>query len=351
MQADLLFRYCSGTADAEEKLLVERMLSESEESSLYVEQINRLLALDLDKKEYESYPVAGAYKKVSDRIQSKPNSTINRRIQLLSRFRKYAAILFIPLLMCSFLLGYLYMTKDKKEPVSFVELCTPQGTITRYELPDKSIVWLNSGSWIRHPNRFDGTVREVSLKGEAYFEVEADKEHPFYVNLSNGMKVFAHGTKFNVSSYDADGYIEAFLERGKIGVVTPDKNEILLKKTGEGVLFDKISLQSKVLESLDVYEKTAWKDGKIIFRNTSLEDVLKRLSRSYNVDITFENRSEKDFHYRATFTNENINQILDYLSQSAKIRWEIQEPVQKEDSTFTRKKILVIQETGLPQRK
>ena len=97
-------------------------------------------------------------------------------------------------------------------------------------------------------------------------------------------------------------------------------------------------MKSKV----DVSEKTAWKDAKQIFRNTSLDELLKRLSRHFNVDIALNNRSGKQYRYRATFRDETLSQILDYLSKSAMIKWKTEEEsVLQSDGTFVRKKIIV----------
>lgn len=94
-------------------------------------------------------------------------------------------------------------------------------------------------------------------------------------------------------------------------------------------------------EKVDVYGKVAWKEGKMIFRNASLEEILKRLERHFNVDIEFHNNSGKTYNYRATFRRETLTQILDYLAKSANLKWEIQTPEQQEDDTFTKTKIVV----------
>ena len=78
-------------------------------------------------------------------------------------------------------------------------MVTATGSVIRYELPDHSVVWLNAGSTLRYPTTFKKDNRLVELKGEAYFEVQADKDRPFYVNTPNGLSVYVYGTKFNVA--------------------------------------------------------------------------------------------------------------------------------------------------------
>ena len=213
------------------------------------------------------------------------------------------------------------------------------GTVVRYELPDHSVVWLNSGSKLRYPTVFKKDNRNVELTGEAYFRVEAEPERPFYVNTPNGLSVYVYGTQFNVTAYEDDNYIETVLEKGKVNVVTPGQETITLIP-GEQLVYDKQTRQVQK-NKVDVYGKVAWKDGKLIFRNASLEEIIKRLERHFNVDIEFNNHLGKEYSYRATFRTETLTQILEYLAKSANLKWKILTPEQREDDTFTKTKIIV----------
>ena len=236
--------------------------------------------------------------------------------------------------------GFLRCGKNKKGyDEKYAEVTAATGSVIRYELPDHSVVWLNAGSTLRYPTTFKKDNRLVELKGEAYFEVQADKDRPFYVNTPNGLSVYVYGTKFNVAAYEDDNYIETVLEKGKVNVITPDQETIVLAP-GEQLLYDKQSQKSKK-NKVDVYGKIAWKDGKLIFRNASLEEILKRLERHFNVEIQFNNRSGKEYKYRATFRTETLSQILDYLARSADLKWKIEEPQQQADDTLSKTKIRV----------
>lgn len=239
----------------------------------------------------ESIDVMGAYRQTQAKIKT------NRRKDMYNQLMRYAAFLTIPLLLTSLLFGYLYFDGADEEE-QYAEVTAATGSVIRYELPDHSVVWLNAGSTLRYPTVFRNDNRNVELKGEAYFEVEADKERPFYVNTSNGLKVYVYGTKFNVTAYDDDNYIETVLEKGKVNVITPNQETIVLAP-GEHLLYDKQSQKSKK-NTVDVYGKVAWKDGKLIFRNASLEEIFKRLERHFNVDIQFDNKAGKEYKYRAT---------------------------------------------------
>lgn len=294
--------------------------------------LRRAQALGDDIKEMESIDVMSAYRQTQNKIRA------NRKKNMYHQVMRYAAFLTIPLLLTSLALGYLYFRGTETEE-RYAEVTATMGTVIRYELPDQSVVWLNSGSTLRYPAIFKKDNREVELKGEAYFEVEADSERPFYVNTPNGLSAYVYGTKFNVAAYEDDNYIETVLEKGKVNVITPNRETIALAP-GEQLLYNKQTRES-IKNSVDVYGKTAWKDGKLIFRNASLDDIFKRLERHFNVDIQFNNKHSKEYKYRATFRTETLSQIMDYLAKSAALKWKIQEPEQQTDDTLSRTKIIV----------
>ena len=129
----------------------------------------------------------------------------------------------------------------------------------RYELPDQSVVWLNSGTTLRYPTVFKKGSRTVELRGEAYFEVQADQDRPFYVKMPNNLSVYVYGTKFNISAYDDEKCIETVLEKGRVNVITPNHKTIVLSP-GEQISYNKES-EALRKEKVDVYEKVACTDA------------------------------------------------------------------------------------------
>ena len=129
------------------------------------------------------------------------------------------------------------------------------------------------------------------------------------------------------------------MEQGNVNVILPASEKVSLMPS-EQLFYDKKNgtwTKSKV----DVYEKVAWKDGKLIFRNATLEEIFKRLSRHFNVEIQLNNKKHKEYRYRATFRKETLSQILDYLSKSATMKWKIEDSVQQTDDTLTKTKYIV----------
>lgn len=202
--------------------------------------LRKAQALGDDIKEMESINVLGAYYQAQAKIKT------NRRKNMYNQLMRYAAFLTIPLFLSSLILGYLYFSGTETDE-KYAEVVTATGSVIRYELPDHSVVWLNAGSTLRYPTTFKKDNRLVELKGEAYFEVQADKERPFYVNTPNGLSVYVYGTQFNVAAYEDDNYIETVLEKGKVNVITPNQETIVLAP-GEQLLYDKQSQKSKKIK-------------------------------------------------------------------------------------------------------
>jgi transmembrane sensor len=286
-----------------------------------------------DIEEMESIDTEEKYSQTIQMIKGSRFRKMNNRLM------RYAAIMAIPLLVASAVFGYLYY-RSTVEPVQYAEVRVAAGSVMKYELPDKSVVWLNANSKLKYPVRFRGDKREVSLEGEGYFQVTADKKHPFYVDTPNNMKVFVYGTHFNVSAYSDEPVVETVLEEGKVNVIAPDGMTMVQLNPGEALSYNKVTNQMN-RSNVDVYEKTAWIEGKLIFRNATLEEIFKRLSRHFNVKVDFQNMSGRTYHYRATFKNETLPQIMDYLSQSANLKWSVDEPQQQSDNSFTDKRIKV----------
>ncbi|MBI9064124.1 MAG: DUF4974 domain-containing protein [Marinilabiliaceae bacterium] len=331
---DSLIRFCKGTCSEEEAQWIRKEVQESYELQDREEEIRKIIVLEEDISEYKGYNVGNAFLRTRQRI-----GLIKGKGNLLRFVSRYAAAILAPFMVMSAIFAYLYFS-GLNQPVSYAEITTPVGTIMRYELPDQSIVWLNAGSKLRFPSRFATKSREVELWGEGFFEVKANKKRPFFVRTEEGSKIYAYGTKFNVSSYSDNDFIETVLESGSVNVISADGKVSAVLKPGERALFYKTD-QKMVVEPTGLYEKLAWREGKLVFRNVPLEVILKKLSRHFNVDIKLDKATDKNYLYRATFNHESIFQILDYLKLSAPLDWSFTESEQKGDSSFTRRSIRV----------
>lgn len=289
-------------------------------------------AIEDDICEYKSFDVAAAYQKTQARLKAARKTN-----PLLYYVLRIAAVMLLPLLISTGTLSYLYFHQLKQvDAISYLEASSAPGIVTRILLPDSSQVWLNAGSTLRYPSRFTGKDRHVHLKGEGYFEVQSDLEHPFYVSLYNGLKVKAHGTKFNINAYEDEPVVETTLEQGKVDILAGTRAINL--KPAEQITYNKKEKRF-VITTVHVDEKIAWKDGRLVFRNATLDEVVKQLSRRYNIDIVLHKKTTKDYKFWATFSTETITQILNYLRLAAPIEWSVAKTEQHADYSYPRQRI------------
>ena len=193
------------------------------------------------------------------------------------------------------------------------KIVTPHGAKTNIQLPDGSIVWLNSGSALSFPSQFDKN-RPVTLTGEAFFEVvKSDK--PFIVSTQYG-DVEVQGTSFNVKAFNDDNF-QATLVTGSVRLKEKNTgNEVTLRPGQQaGIIGNKVNV--KQVET-DLF--TSWKDGKLIFRDEQLPSVAKRLERWYNVKIELaDDKRLSEISYNGTIEMESFSEVLQLLKVTAPI--------------------------------
>lgn len=164
-------------------------------------------------------------------------------------------------------------------------LSTPRGGEFHIVLSDGTEVWLNAGSQLDYPGQFEGEERRVKLSGEAYFKVKHDAVHPFIVEAA-GQEVIVHGTEFNIEAYPDERVASTTLVNGSVTVVSPGKAAPAKLRPGEQAVLNTQSQALKV-KSVNTSTATSWREGRFIFDNRTLEDIVRELSRWYDFDYTF----------------------------------------------------------------
>jgi transmembrane sensor len=203
---------------------------------------------------------------------------------------------------------------------------TPRGGQYRLRLSDGTQVWLNAGSILTYPVAFSGDSRQVKLSGEAYFEVTRDSKRPFRVYTVH-QKICVKGTHFNISAYNDDSETRTTLLEGSV-VVTD------LASIGTKVLYpgqQALSLNngknnSLIITNIDTAEAVAWKNGYFQFQDESLQNVLKKIARWYDLDINYvENRIPQDIYFSGTVSKYyNAGQVLRKLELSGGVHFHIE---------------------------
>lgn len=169
-------------------------------------------------------------------------------------------------------------------------LSTPRGGEFKVTLEDGTVVWLNAQSQLYYPDSFDGNERRVKLVGEAFFEVAKNPDKPFYVETDK-QTVRVYGTKFNICSYVDEPIVYTTLLSGSISLQLNKSNGSALMLTpGHQALLVK-STTSVDVHAVDAESVTSWRNGRFVFDDRNLEQIMRTLSRWYDFTYEFKNKS------------------------------------------------------------
>ena len=236
------------------------------------------------------------------------------------------------------------LASTNNTPIVKSEISTKSGSRSKIKLPDGTTVWLNSNSTLTYNNEnFGVQVREVSLVGEAYFDVIENTSKPFIIHTSK-MDIKVLGTAFNVKSYINDKTTETTLIRGSVEVTLNDRQEKIMLKPNEKLIFNTDQNKTKKLNATNnelvnkdepiislghvtVYPKdnsiveTAWLQNKLVFKNETLENIALKMERWYGTTILINSESLKKELLTGSFEKESIYQALRALQYTTKFTY------------------------------
>lgn len=209
--------------------------------------------------------------------------------------------------------------KAVKQTINTVNI--PRGGLYHLVLEDGTTVWLNAATTFKFPSHFTGKTREVYLEGEAFFNVTKDKKHPFIVKSGNH-KVEVLGTRFNISAYSDDKTITTTLQSGKVNILS--KNNVLAKlKPNQQAVYNKAS-HNTVVSNIIVSDIIAWLGSYWYFNGNRIEDIMKKLSRWYDVEVFYMNKDIGDERIVGRFKKaRDIKDILNSIEKISDLRFEI----------------------------
>lgn len=320
-----------GTISDEENLLLDHWIDEAIENRRHYSEQKKLWDLFEIHQKIQKIDERKAYQKISNQLNSGKN------INILGWVQRVAAILLLPVIVISAFYFYSGKTNRTQFATVYNTAETPLGMRSSLTLPDGTRVWLNAGSKISYPVLFSDRGREVTLSGEAYFEVKKDKKWPFVVNTRN-MMIVVTGTTFNCNAYPENEQVQTVLVEGEVTLLNQSATELESLSPGELATFDNSNHQITKIKT-DLQKYIAWKSGKLMFREDKMNKVVEKLERWYNVEFEIEDKEIAEYIYTATFIDESLDQVLKMLSISAPIRYTISERNKQEDQTFERAKV------------
>jgi len=240
---------------------------------------------------------------------------------------------------------FVYFKMNAKDQIknALNEVATKRGSKSFIKLPDGTQVWLNADSKLTFKENFGDKTREVSLNGEAFFDVFHDAEHPFIIHTGKAdVKVL--GTTFNIRNYTSEKTMEATLVKGKIEVTLTDRpdekiiihpqEKIIISKENNSQPNTKINAKNAVSTVDNVIlttatfkdslmAETSWMKDKMVFVNQSLGKIADELERKFAVTIVFKTNAVKQYRYTGVFDKETVSEIFHIIQLSRKINYSI----------------------------
>jgi len=205
--------------------------------------------------------------------------------------------------------------------INYNTLSTPRGGQYQLTLPDGSKVWLNAASSITYPTTFTGNERKVQITGEAYFEIAHNSKMPFRVEKGE-LAVQVIGTHFNVNAYEDESAVNVTLLEGSVNVKYADDKQVI--KPGQQAQV-KAGSKMKLINEVDVEVVMAWKNGLFHFENSDIKEVMRQVSRWYDVDVVYKTATVKnDPLFIEVQRNTNLSDVLKVIGLTAGVQLKIE---------------------------
>ena len=241
---------------------------------------------------------------------------------LVPAWAKWAAMICIPICIAFFTYNILSISNADKNRSPFMVKAN-KGDKATVVLPDGTDVILNSASQLSYLSDFGRNERRVHLEGEGYFKVAHDARRTFIVHVGE-LGVNVMGTVFNDCAYIKDQDVTVVLLEGKVGVYTPSTSATL--SPGEKINYNK---STRKLSTEKVYpdDYVSWTKGNLYFQNESLENIMKALSRVYDVTIRIDSPKISEERFTGTIPGGGIQNALNIIMLTSPFRYEVEDSV------------------------
>lgn len=296
---DRILKYFLGELDESERLQLLKLIGGDESLKNEFVEMQNLFALT----QLSAHPEDDETAKESFRIFTRRLQAKQRRLFLI-KIGKIAAVALA--LIVSTVFATLYFAENSTRNTAFNTLYVPAGQRAQITLQDGTTVWLNAKSTLRYPSRFAGRERQVTLTGEAYFDVAKNPRKPFLVSTQN-IRLKVLGTQFNVRDYPNVDRSKISLLEGSVEIDRGNKETLVLRPGNEATIEGGNISVSEIVNP----NYFLWKDGIYSFDNESLLEILQKLQLYYDVTIKVEDPEIFNVRYTGKFRqSDGIDEIL-----------------------------------------
>ncbi|MCM1449144.1 MAG: DUF4974 domain-containing protein [Clostridiales bacterium] len=323
---EIIARYLTGEASENEVEVLLQWILESEDNKqeyLFQKQLWDSLNPAFDKDKID---IVTAEKNLNKKIGY--NHTANFLMKkLVSIWSRIAAVLILPII----LIGGYFIISDDETSSTPITIVSSYGCSMETSLPDGSKVWLNANSKLSYNEPFCREHRDVMLEGEAYFEINSDKKHPFVVSASD-LTVTATGTAFNVNSYNCNNAsVSVTLVSGSVEVGTSD-NKSYNMSPGQHLIVKDGNV--KISDNVMTDKYCSWRNGILDFDDDTLQDIFNRLEQIYNVKFILSDAGIANYRYHAKFNGETLSEILHLIEMTSPVKCQVLDKTDDETKTL-----------------
>lgn len=301
--------YLEGNTNRRQDEILHRYLADSSNKDSEFHDLMKESWMNEPAARDDSPQAAAGLEQIWDKLEQK-------RYQKAQRYQvlKYAAS--VVLILSAAIGWYSYENRPVSQaPVELLSKTTKTGEKIRMILPDSSIVYLSGGSKLVWPSRFiKGRNRNISLEGEAFFEVKRDTSSPFIIQ-SGKMQTQVLGTSFNVYAYPADHEFSVAVRTGKVRVSegTGGKLKSLSLLTAGMKLVYHSRNGKYAVNSRRVDDVNSWVNNRFVFQDESLAGMLEQLERYYNVSFELKTTKLAQCRFNATFSSKSIKEVMEQI--------------------------------------
>ncbi|MEO5643154.1 MAG: FecR domain-containing protein [Bacteroidia bacterium] len=300
---ELLAKYISGETNALENAEALSWINTSEENKKYFDGLKEIW--NNSSSTSMQFDTDAAWNRMKTRMNvNVPVPKVSRPIY----FRVAAGVaLFI-------LLGSLayFINGNNKQPEMKSLVALASEDPKEAKLPDGSIVSINRNSELTYPEYFKGETREVNLKGEVFFNISHDAEHPFIIHTGT-LDIKVVGTSFNVNAFPETDSVRVSVQTGKVKCYIGKDTVVLVP--GDVAVYHKTT-HELVKSKEDDPNTTAYRNRIFNFRNTRLADAIKSLNNAYGSNIIIKSDIIRECRLNVEFKNESLDNILDVIKES-----------------------------------
>lgn len=321
---ELIATYLAQGLEPKDSVVLENWLEASPENRKHFRQVREIWFSTTSANEKKRYNEEEAYNRFRNRTRQVPSVKKAPRTYFLYRYMFRIAVVVL-LCIISFVSYWGGKEQVKKQFAGMmVETEAPLGSRTKFSLPDGTLVWLNGGSKISYSQGFGVVERKLQLIGEGYFEVTKNEQLPFEISTKE-LELQVLGTKFNFKNYPEDEEVAVDLLEGRVSLKNALRNkEVWYLEPNQKAMLNKQNGELHI-SRVKAQHASEWTKGFLFFDEDLLPDIAKELERSYNVKISWEDKSLDTCRFYGNFERkeQTVQEILEMLASTGKLQYRI----------------------------